>query len=237
MDMRRRRAALLGVVLVAVLLALAGCSGGKDASNVKAADLRPRLAKARATLDDATSLDFRLRTSQQLPTGVKGLTYATGVGTHDPAFKGKVKVSVGGSTISADVIAVDAKVYAKAGFSPLFVPLDPASLGAPDPASLMKTDGGVSSLLTDTQDLQAGKQTRDGKDVLTSITGTLPGTAVRGLIPSAHKDATFQARYRLTDKDVLRDATIKGPFYTGDKDVTYTIAITASDKNVSISAP
>ena len=34
--------------------------------------------------------------------------------------------------------------------------------------------------------LAEGKQSRDGKDVLTTITGTLPGSVVRTIIPSAN---------------------------------------------------
>lgn len=225
-----------GAVAVAVSLSLPACSSGDGSSAQTGPQLKARLTTARATLDGAPSLGFDL-TTPRLPSGVKGLLEASGTGNHDPAFRGKVKVSVGGSAVSADVVAVDGKVLAKTGFSPSFIPLDPASLGAPDPASLMRSDQGVSSLLTSTTSLEAGKKSRDGSEVLTSITGALPGTAVQNLIPTASAGGSFDARYRLTDADVLRDATITGPFYAGGKSVTYTIKITASDQSVVITAP
>ncbi|MGH3423505.1 MAG: LppX_LprAFG lipoprotein [Nocardioidaceae bacterium] len=221
---------------LALPLVLAGCSGGDDAPEAKPDTLKPRLETARKTLDGATSLSFRLSTSK-LPSGVTGLLEAQGKGNHQPAFDGKVKISTGGTTLDADVVAVGGTVYAKLGFSPSFVPIDPKSVGAPDPASLMATEDGVSSLLTSTERLQQGDRSRDGADVLTSIEGVLPGDVVQRLIPSADSTARFDATYRLTDDDVLRDATIEGPFYPGGDNVSYTIEVTASDENVDITAP
>ena len=84
----------------------------------------------------------------KLPPSVNGLLAADGVATHDPAFKGTIKVAASGITADADVVAVDGIVYAKLPFTSKFVPIDPADYGAPDPADLMNPDGGLSSLLT-----------------------------------------------------------------------------------------
>jgi lipoprotein LprG len=73
--------------------------------------------------------------------------------------------------------------------------------------------------------------------VLTSITGTLPGSLVKTIIPSADDAASFDVTYRLTDDDELRDATISGPFYPNGGDVTYKVELTTSDEPVTIKLP
>jgi lipoprotein LprG len=60
---------------------------------------------------------------------------------------------------------------------------------------------------------------------------------VSTIIPSASPSKNFTVVYRLDDDDVLRDATISGPFYPGDKTVTYTVALETSDTPVTIKAP
>jgi len=234
---RRLRPTARLVLTVALASAfVAGCSSGDDApSGASAEELASRLESARTTLDEAESLEFSITTAE-LPSGVTGLLSAAGVGNHDPAFEGDVKVSSGG-TIDAEVVAVDDTVYAKTGFAPVFVPVDPTSLGSPDPADLMRADGGITTLLTETGELQEGEQSRDGSNVLTSITGTAAGSVVKSLIPTADEGADFDATYRLTDDDVLRDAKVTGPFYAGSDAVSYTIEVTASDQDVDITAP
>ncbi|KAA1423380.1 LppX_LprAFG lipoprotein [Mumia zhuanghuii] len=231
--------ATLAVLLPTLALTLVGCTGedgGKDDGGAGAEDLGGRLSAARTVLDDAASLELDLAT-KALPSGVTGLLDAAGTGTHAPAFEGDVTVSLKGVPVKAEVVSVDGKVYAKTGFAPDFVPLDPATIGAPDPAALVAADDGISSLLEETDDLEDGGESRDGRDVLTTITGTIAGRDVRALIPTAQADATFDATYRLTEDDVLRDVTLKGLFYESDEPVVYTIAVTASDDDVEITAP
>ena len=74
-----------------------------------------------------------------------------------------------------------------------------------------------------------GRQVRDGKDVLTTITGHHPGHVGRAILPSADTQRTFTVTYRLTDDNELRDASLTGPFYAGVADVTYTVELTTSD--------
>ncbi|MDQ3156227.1 MAG: LppX_LprAFG lipoprotein [Actinomycetota bacterium] len=230
------RTRLFALALAAALtLTLSGC-GGDDKPKAEDKTLAPRLAKAKATLDDAETVTIALAT-KKLPTGVTGLLSATGEGNHSPAFRGKVKVIVGSASVGADVVAVDGTVYAKTGFTPVFAPIDPASLKAPDPATLIATSGGVSDLLIKTTKLTDGGKTRDGSTVLLSIKGRLPGTIVKSLVPSADPTKSFAVAYRLTDDDVLRDATITGPFYPKADNVTYTIKISTSETPVTIKKP
>lgn len=232
-----RNAAITSFVLVTVL-GLSGCSGGGDDKDSPAdtSQLQSRLDAARTTIDDAESITISLSTPE-IPTGVSGLLSAKGQGNHSPAFKGKVTVVTGGTSLGADVIAVDGDVLAKTSFSPVYLSIDPATLKAPDPAALFDKTTGITQILSKTDELTGGGKSRDGSDVLTTIEGTLPGSLVQTIIPSADRGSIFQVTYRLDDDDVLRDATLTGPFYPTGGDITYTVKLTASDTPVEIEAP
>jgi lipoprotein LprG len=223
----------IAVLLTGAFL-LSGCSDDSS-SDATPQELQDRLAAAKTLLDDAASIEFSLE-ADELPDGVTGLLEAEGVGTPDPAFEGSVSVSAMGG-VNADVVAVGDEVYAKVSFSPAFTPVDPSDLGAPNPATLFDAETGVSSFLTSTDDVEAGDESRDGEVVLTTVSGTLPGDIVQRLIPTADESADFDIEYRLTDDDSLHDAVMTGPFYGDAGDVTYTMALTASDEPVEIETP
>ena len=92
-------------------------------------------------------------------------------------------------------------------------------------------------VLVETTGLKEGAKSRAGKEVLTTITGAIPGTVVRAILPSADVKASFPVTYRLTEDNELRDASISGPFYPGVADVTYDISVTTSSEPVSITLP
>lgn len=230
------RTRLLAFALVAVVsVTLTGC-GGKDDAKSSDSALTARLVKAKAAIDGAETISVDLST-KSLPSGVTGLLSATGQGNHSPAFEGKVKVINGGASLGADVVAVGGTVYAKTSFAPIFLTIDPASLKAPDPASLMKTSGGISDLMLKTTAVSDGGRTRDGSTVLSSIKGTLPGSVVQSIVPSADAAKAFKVTYRLTDKDELRDAMITGPFYPDAGTITYTVKVSTSQTPVTITKP
>ncbi len=222
--------------MLAAALLLAGCQGDSDEKKADTSELQKRLSAARTVIDDAETVDVSLA-AKSLPDGVTGLLSATGQGNHSPAFKGKVKVVTGGSTLSADVVSADGTLKAKTSFSPLFLKIDPATLGAPDPAALLDAENGVTQILDKTEGLEEGKKSRDGSDVLTTINGTLPGSVVSAIIPSADETKSFNVTYRLTADDELRDATLTGPFYPEGGNVTYTVKLATSDEPVTIKVP
>lgn len=222
--------------MLATAVLLAGCGGGSDDKKADTTELQKRLSAARTVIDEAETVDVSLA-AKSLPDGVTGLLSATGQGNHSPAFKGKVKVVTGGSTLSADVVSAEGTLKAKTSFSPLFLKIDPASLGAPDPAALLDAENGVTQILDKTEGLEQGEKSRDGSDVLTTIDGTLPGSVVKAIIPSADEAKSFNVSYRLTEDDVLRDATLTGPFYPGGDNVTYTVKLATSDEPVTIKVP
>ena len=225
---------LLPAVLAAVV-GLAACSsddgGGPD-------DLTPAqvLAQAKKELDRAASVRFELSTDR-LPEGIPGLLKATGVGTHDPAFEGEVQASQSGVIINAEVIAVGGDVYAKFSFAPIFTRIDPDNYNAPDPALLMDTERGISSLLTAATGLKHQGSTRDGAEVLTLLAGAIPGPSVAAIFPSADGTEPFTATFEVDDDSRLREVRMTGRFYRGSPAVTYTVSLDSYGEQVEISAP
>lgn len=230
------RLALAAVAATSALLLLAGCTGSQTDDTDDTEALQERLSAARATLDEAPTVLVDLST-EQVPDGVSGLLSANGRGTHEPAFEGDVKVSTGGATLSAEVVAIGDQVWAKTSFAPTFLTIDPATLKAPNPAALLQVEGGITEILEQTTGLTQGDRSRDGETVLTAIEGTLPGDVVATILPSAPAEATFDVVYRLTDDDELVDATMTGPFYGDGTDVTYAVELTTSDEPVEITEP
>lgn len=224
---------------IAAVLVLAGCTDSGDGDKSGKGDpgaLAARLATAKDAIDGAETIDIALSTTK-IPSGVSGLLAAKGRGNHSPAFMGKVTVITGGSSLGADVIATEGKVWAKTSFAPVYLSIDPASLRAPDPATLLASDGGITEILLKTEKLTDGGRSRDGSDVLTTIKGTLPGAIVSSIIPSADVAKDFAVTYRLDDDDHLHDARLSGPFYPGADDVTYSVTLLTSESPVTIEAP
>ena len=228
---RRSRGALAAAALL-VPLTVTACGAGAEPELTA----EEQLAAAKAALDDSSGVRIGLN-ADELPKGVSGLISAEGVGTHDPAFDGEIKVVISGLSANVPVVAVDGLVYARLPFTQKFSEVDPASYGAPDPADLMDTEGGLSSLLTSAEDVEEGEQVRDGEDVLSEFTGTVPGDAVAAVIPSASADADFEAAFRIDDSDRLRQVMLTGPFYPKADDVTYTVDLDEYGLEKDITAP
>ncbi len=227
----RRRLRARATVLVVPILLLSACSGGDDD---KPATPEDALAGAKAKLDDTTGVKLSLST-ENLPDGVDALVKADGVGTHAPAFEGDLKVSVNGLDIDVPVVAVEGLVFAQLPFTSKYSPVEPDDYGAPDPADLMDTTNGLSSWLTALEDVQKGDEKRDGDKVLTTYTGTLPGTAVAEVIPSASTKADFDATFSIDDDGFLDTAEVSGPFYgdVGDVDYVITLDDYGTDKDIT----
>lgn len=224
--------ALTGCVLAATLV-LSGCTSDARENSDSPEEV---LAAAKTTLDETSGVRVSLST-EKLPPTVDGILEAEGVGTHDPAFEGDLKVASGGVTADVPVIAAQGKVFAKLPFTTRYVEVDPAAYAAPDPAGLMEPEGGLSSLLTAAEDVEEGRQVRSGEDVLASYQGTVPGDAVASVIPSASADQAFEATFTVDEEDRLREAVLTGPFYPEADDVTYTITFEEYDTSADITLP
>jgi lipoprotein LprG len=226
------RRALVACALAATLV-LGGCSGDGGGEGASPEEV---LAAAKTNLDETSGVRVTLST-EKLPPTVDGILNADGVGTHDPAFEGDLKVISGGITADVPVVAAEGKVFAKLPFTTQFVEIDPAAYAAPDPARLMQPEGGLSSLLTAADGVEEGNQVRSGEDVLSSYTGTVPGDVVASIIPSASPEDDFEARFTVDDEDRLREAVLTGPFYPQADDVTYIITFEEYDTSRDIALP
>ncbi|WP_432478625.1 LppX_LprAFG lipoprotein [Nocardioides sp. GXQ0305] len=222
-------------LLAAALLALSACSGDDPADEGPTPE--EVMADAKATLDHTSGVSITLAT-EDLPEGVTAIRRAEGVGTHAPAFEGTLTVVLSGTDFDVPVVALDGKVWAQIPLTPGWSDVDPAEYGAPDPAQLMSTDDGLSSLLTATTGLEAGDSVRGGDDnreVLTEYTGSVPGDVVDGVIPSASGD--FDAAYTVTEDGELRTARLTGVFYPDTDPMTYTIGFDDYGSSPDITAP
>jgi lipoprotein LprG len=224
--------------LLAVLAgpAVAGCTG--DGSESSPSELTRRLVAAKRVLDEAGSIRLSMR-ADRMPPGVSGIREAAGVATHAPAFRGQITVAAGGllDGQTVQVVAAGGQVYAQMPFTSAFIRVQPASFGAPDPAQLLDPDTGLSTLLTAATGLSDAGQRRAGAQVLTTVSGTLPGSAVDRVFPSAATGRPFRATFALDESDRLQQAEITGPFYAGSAPLTYDISVQASPRRVEISAP
>jgi lipoprotein LprG len=230
MTLTRRALATCALALALPLSACGADAGGEDRAPEEV------LAAAKTALDETSGVRVGLST-EELPPGVDGIVSASGIGTHDPAFEGDLKVATGGITADVPVVAAQCKVFAKLPFTTKYVEVDPAAYGAPDPAGLMAPEGGLSSLLTAAEEVEEGQQVRSGEDVLSSFSGTVPGDAVASVIPSASAEAEFDARFTVDAQDRLREAVLTGPFYPDADDVTYTITFEQYDTSEDITLP
>ncbi|NUS00870.1 MAG: LppX_LprAFG lipoprotein, partial [Kribbellaceae bacterium] len=164
-----------------VVLVLVGCSGKKDTGgNQPNGDAVALLTGAKKAIDEASSVHIVLA-GRDLPDNAQTLVSGDGVATHAPAFKGKLTVRSAGAPIDAQVVSVGSKVYAKLSFSPAYIELPPsqlASLGAPDPATLLDPAKGLSSVLPALKDPKIKGDTREGAKVLTEVTGSVQGKSL-----------------------------------------------------------
>jgi lipoprotein LprG len=225
----------LALLAAGALLVLTGCT--EDAAPAEGESPEDVLAQAKQVLDDTSGIRLSLD-ADELPPGVSAVSGAEGVGTHAPAFDGTLDVVLAGSEFEVPVIAVDGTVYAQVPLAPGWQDVDPAEYGAPDPAQLMSTDAGFSSLLPATEGVEQGESVRGGEnneEVLTEYTGTVPGEVVGNVIPSASGE--FDATYTITDGGELRTVVLTGVFYPDTSPMTYTIAISDYGSEPSISAP
>jgi len=234
--MGNRATSALGALLL-LTGGLAGCSGDAAAPNpTSGVSAAAALAAVKAKVDAASSVHLTLA-GKGLPDRVSGVVSADGVGTHAPAFKGTLQVKVNRTQAATDVVAVGGKVYVKLPFTSISTAVDPATLGAPNPAQLFAVDNGITSLLTATQNPVAGERTRKGSEVLKTYSGTLSGAQVADLLVVGDRATTFRATYGVTDPGgELRTVELTGPFYPGGES-TYDLTLDRYGEPVEITTP
>jgi lipoprotein LprG len=232
--MRLRGIAIAGTALAFAALALVGCSS-EDGAPAKEGTPAEQLAAARANLEKSPAVTFTLAATD-LPSKAIGVSGAKGTGAFTPpSFKGTLNATIAGVTGTVEVIAVEQDVYMKF-FTPGYNKIDPKTYGAPNPAQLFNKQTGITSLIGKTQALKKAGQVREGSDVLTTFTGTVPGDAVADLFVIGVRSGTFDVTYGVTTGKQLRTVLLKGPFYEGSTS-TYSLRLTNLATPVAITRP
>lgn len=227
----QRNSAVVAAVLTAALMLLSAC--GSDSSG---GDPDEALATARAELEAAAGAHLTV-ICEDLPDGVSGLLGAEGILTDAPAFEGSVKLRYGGLTADIPMVSVDGTVYAQLPFTTELARIDPAEYDAPDPAQLMTGDASISRWLATATAVTQGDSVRDGRDVLTTYSGSLSGDVVADVIPKADDEASFRVTFTVDDDGKLREAEVTGAFYEGEDEVTYVVEFDDYGTQEPIRAP
>jgi len=237
-DRRRALAVAGGHVALALALVsgMSACGGDAKPKTSTGGDATKALAAAKKSFDDASSVHLTLSTDSK-PTSGDAVLGADGTLTHQPAFDGKVKVVLSGFTADVPIVAVGGKVYAKLPLTPKYATINPSEYGAPDPAEFADTSKGISGLLLKMKDVKEDGQERVGKQVVTKYSGTLSGSYVAPIIPSADDSGTYDTVVGLDGDHRIVTLQVTGEFFTGGGDETYTIDFDDYDKSVKISAP
>lgn len=228
------RRTLLSGAAVAALLALTGCSGEPEP---EAPSPQERLAQAQAMIEEAEALTINL-TSTGVPNDVNGVQSAKGTGVIEGdlvKFEGEFQGRVSGVTATAGVLSIGDETYMKL-FTPDYAPVNLDELGAPNPTSFFEEETGIASLIAATTDVAEQGQTREGRDILTEFTGTLPGEKVESLLMLGEPGSEFDVAYGLTEDNELRRAVLTGEFYEGAES-TYTLILTDYGVVVPIESP
>jgi len=230
-----RRIAISVVAACALLLPLAACGGGGGAK-ASGAEVQKVLAEAKTQFDQASSVRFTMATGST-PTSGDAVLGANGTLTHQPAFKGDVKVLFKGFNTSIPVVSVGGKVYAKLPLTPSFATINPSEYGAPDPADFADPAAGISGLLLKLKSAKQTGQKRDGKIVVTTYSGTLAGSLVAPIIPSADESGTYKTVVGIDGSGRITTLSVTGDFFSGSGDVTYDLTFYDYGKNVTIKKP
>lgn len=230
-GMSIRRVLATAAVLI---LALSGCSGDGEPAGLGPQE---RLDAAREKIEQAEAITINL-TSTGVPSDVNGVQSASGTGVIEDgtiAFEGEFLGRVSGVAAQAGVLAIGDETYMKL-FTPDYAPIDLEELGAPNPTSFFAPDTGVASLIEATTDVAEGGQAREGREILTQFTGTLPGEKVEALLRLGGPGTTFDVTYGLTEDNELRKAVLEGEFWEGTQS-TYSLLLTDYGTVVPIEAP
>jgi len=233
MALRRAVLALLALILLTAPV-LSACGGSGDGSAQAAPQL---LARAKTTLDKASSAHFVL-TSSGAPTTGTALVGGEGDIARPSSFQGTLKVLAAGATVDLKVISVAGKVYAQLPFTTTYSVVDPAAFGFGDPGALLDPDTGISQLLKGATSAKLGSEKRVNGEVVREVSADLPGALVQKILTSKDPNKPVKAQFSIaSDSGQLRRAVLTGPFFSATEEATFTLDLSKFGAHVSITAP
>lgn len=237
--------ALAAAVSLAALLGTAACSGdGDDETTEETAEVtaeptpEDRLAQARDVLTEAGAVSLEM-TGSNLPEDLDNyIIKAVGAGSMDPpSFEGTITANVSGIQADVPTIAFAGELHVQLPFTPDYIQTSPEDLNVPDPAKLFDPEEGIVSLLTTTEGAEFGEQSREGREIVQQVTGTLPGQVVVDLLGVGDTEGTFEVTYGLVEESwEVRTVTITGPFYP-PAESSYALTLDDFGTPVTIEAP
>ena len=235
-----RASVSLAAAALSLALVASGCTGQEDnagASEGKNPD--EVMALAKKTLDETSGVEIELDT-EDLPDGITGISHAEGH-RHPPAgLRGHAHRGGLGALRRRRRDRHRRQGLDQVPFTPDFTEADPADYGAPDPAALMTTEGGLSDLLVKTDDLETGDAVRGGdnnEEILTEYTGTVPAERRRDRHPERQR-----RRLRRDVHDHRRRRAPRGEAHRASStptaaEMTYTIGFDDYGTEKDITAP
>lgn len=225
----RWAAAAVGAVMV---LAPLGCSS----SSTPKGNPETLLRQAKATLDAATSVHFKL-TSSNVGSGGTNLTGGDGDLVRPDSMQGTFTVTISGFSADVKVVTKGGVFMAQLPFSSGYKVTNPSTFGLTNPADLMNTTTGLSSLLTEAQNPTYTGQVRIGGELLDTVTFKVPGSSIP-VLPDADPSTPVDGVAAINPSNhQLRQISLVGPFTSASSNSTFVVTLTNYDEPVTITLP
>jgi LppX_LprAFG lipoprotein len=212
---------------------LVSACGGSSAPNVNPAVL---LQRAKAKIDASSSVHFTL-SSSNVTGGGTNLTGGSGDLARPDDLQGSFNVDINGLNVTVKAVSKGGVFEALLPFATKYVRTNPSNFGLTDPAQLLNSSNGLSSLLSLAQNPREGKRERISGELIETVTYTVPGTAIP-VLPDANPSEPVTLVLGINPSNsVLRQVTLTGPFTSSTSNATYVVTLTNYDEHVTITLP
>jgi lipoprotein LprG len=229
-------ATALAAALAAVVSGC-GSSGGGSAGGGSSAQAKNLLSEGKTTIDNSPSFHFKLTTAG-IPEG-SGTTIVGGEGdlARPDKLVGSFSISVSGLQAAVKVAAGGGAFYAQLPFQKSYTPTDPSSFGVADPAQLISPNGGLSSILSETNQATYGGQTRINGEVLDIVSGSVPGKDIT-VLPDKDPSRPVGVKAFVNPSDhQVRRVVLTGPIETTAPTASFTVTLTNYGEHVAFAIP
>jgi LppX_LprAFG lipoprotein len=194
------------------------------------------LQQAKATLDAATSVHFKL-SSSNVSSGGTNLTGGQGDLVRPDGMQGTFTVTIDGFSADVKVITKGGTFMAQLPFTSGYKVTKPSSFGLTNPAELMNPNTGLTNLLTEAQNPKFTGNVRIGGELLDIVAFTVPGSSIPVLPDSSpSKPVAAQAAINPSNHQ-LRQITLVGPFTSASSNSTFVLTLTNYNEPVTITLP
>jgi lipoprotein LprG len=153
------------------------------------------------------------------------------------SIQGTFTLAEEGIQVSAKVAAVGNTFEAQLPFHSGYEKTNPASFGLTNPAQLLNSQSGLTSLLALAQNPHPGRQTRLNGEVLDTVDFTVPGRSVP-VIPDEAPARPVDLAVGIDPSSYqLRTVTLTGPFTSVSANSTYVVTLTNYNEHVTVVLP